>query len=284
VRTGPPRFLAPLLLAPALAVIGVAFLWPLVILARMSLNRTLPGGAMQEAVTAENYAIFVDDSYYYEITGNSVALSLGVTVLALLVAYPIALFLYRWQSPWRGVVVVLTISPLLVSAVVRTYAWIILLGDRGWVNTALQMLGVLDAPLRLVNNMTGVVIGLTQIIVPYMALALIAGFGRLDRALEEAALSLGASPFRAFLRVTLPLSLPGVALGSLLCFVLCFSSFITPKLLGGGRAFLLATEIYDQSLVNLNWPMAATISIAMLAMFGVALVAYNRLVRLIPEA
>jgi putative spermidine/putrescine transport system permease protein len=268
-----------LLLLPGVAILTLSFLAPVLWLARMSFNLTLPGGAMREAWTLANYAEFFDDPYFLEITLGTIEMSLGVTLLALVLSYPIALFLYRWQSPWRGLLVVLTVSPLLVGAVVRTYGWVIILGDRGWVNGLLGALGLLSQPLRLVNNQTGVVIGLAEILMPYMALALIAGFGRLDRALEEAAMSLGASPVRTFLRVTLPLSLPGVALGSLLCFVLAVSSFITPKLLGGGRVFLLATEIYDQALTTLNWPLASTISVALLALFGLALTLYGRLQR-----
>jgi putative spermidine/putrescine transport system permease protein len=273
------RLLPVVLMLPGLAMLSLSFAAPVLWLARMSFNATLPGGAMREDWTLANYGEFFDDPYFLEMTLGSIELSVIVTALALVLSYPIALFLYRWRSPWRGVIVVLTVSPLLVGAVVRTYGWIIILGDRGWVNGLLAALGLVSEPLRLVNNRTGVIIGLTEILMPYMALALIAGFGRLDRTLEEAARSLGASPVRTFLRVTLPLSLPGVALGSLLSFVLAISSFITPKLLGGGRVFLLATEIYDQALTTVNWPLAATISVVLLALFGLALVVYGRLTR-----
>jgi len=269
------------LLAPACLVIGSVFLYPVLTLARMSLNRHESGGAMIEAVTAASYVEVLTDPFYHEIALNTVALAGTVTLCALLVAYPIALFLYRWESPWRGPLAVLTISPLLVSAVVRTYGWLIILGDQGWLNNMLIAIGAIGSPVKLVYNQTGVVVGLTEVLTPYMALSLIAGFGRLDRAVEEAAMTLGAGPLRTFWRVTLPLSLPGILLGCMLCFVLTVSSFVTPRLLGGGRVFTLATEIYDQATEALNWPLAAAISILMLTLFGVTLVAYGRLLRML---
>lgn len=278
---GPGKLLSALLLAPSLLVLAVAFLLPVVTLARMSLNTTQPGGAIVETVTLVNYAEFLADEFYWEISGTTVLLAVIVTLAALLVAYPIALFLFRWESPWRGPLAVLTISPLLVSGVVRTYGWIVLLGDSGPVNAAVLALGISATPLKLSNNFLGAVIGLTEILTPYMALALIAGFGRLDRAAEEAAETLGATPWRTFIHVTLPLSLPGILLGSLLCFVLAVSSFVTPRLLGGGRVFTLATEIYEAAMMTLNWPLAATISMLMLVLFGITLVAYGRLMRVV---
>lgn len=278
---GPGRLLSGLLLAPALVVLAVAFLLPVATLARMSLNATQPGGAIVETVTLVNYADFLADGFYWEVIGTTLLLSAIVTLTALLIAYPIALFLFRWESPWRGPLAVLTISPLLVSGVVRTYGWIVLLGDSGPVNSLLLWLGITAAPLQLSNNFLGAAIGLTEILTPYMALALIAGFGQLDRAAEEAAGTLGATPLRTFFHVTLPLSLPGIMLGSLLCFVLAVSSFVTPRLLGGGRVFTLATEIYEAAMMTLNWPLAATISMLMLVLFGITLVAYGRLMRVV---
>jgi putative spermidine/putrescine transport system permease protein len=163
--------------------------------------------------------------------------------------------------------------------VVRTYGWIALLADQGPIVSAIAALGL--TPPRLMFNTTGVIIGLTEILMPYMILSLLAGFGRLDPRVEEAAMSLGATPVRTFWRVILPLTLPGIALGCLLCFVLAVSSFITPKLLGGGRVFLLATEIYDQAIVTLDWPLAATLSMLVLIIFGAALAAYARVLRAI---
>ncbi|MBL8588962.1 MAG: ABC transporter permease [Methylobacteriaceae bacterium] len=266
------------LIVPIVALNALAFVAPVANLARMSFMTAEGTGALSEAFTWENWGKLVSDSFYLELLTTSVSQSLMITLLTLIASYPIALYLHRSRGTWRTVLLIMVISPLLTSAVVRTYGWIAILSDQGLVNSALAALGRKE-PLRLMFNATGVTIGLTEILMPYMILALLAGFGRLDARLEEAASTLGASPMRVFWRVVAPLSAPGVALGCLLCFVLAVSSFITPKLLGGGRVFLLATEIYDQAIVTLNWPMASTLSILILVIFGVALVLYARALR-----
>ena len=202
-----------------------------------------------------------------------------MTFITLCCAYPIALFLHRLPPARRNLLFVITVSPLLVSVVVRTYGWMVILGDQGLVNSLLLSTGLISAPLRLVNGWIGVTVGLVEVLIPYMALSLISGFGRLDAHLEEAAASLGANAWRRFFRVVFPLTMPGVALGCLLCFVLSMSSFITPKLLGGGRVFLLATEIYDLAVIQLEWPRAAATSVVVLLLFGIALACYTRIAR-----
>ncbi|WP_199086347.1 ABC transporter permease [Bosea sp. ASV33] len=267
------------LLAPIALINAIGFLAPVLNLARMSFYEVEPTGAMREVYTLATWAKMVTDSFYAELIVNSVSVSLGITLLTLVCSYPIALYLHRSTGTWKTILLVLVISPLLTSAVVRTYGWIAILSDSGLVNNSLGALGL--PPQRMMFNLTGVTIGLTEILMPYMILALLAGFGRLDPRIEEAASTLGAPPFTIFRRIILPLTLPGIALGCLLCFVLAVSSFITPKLLGGGRVFLLATEIYDQAIVTLNWPLAATLSILVLVIFGGALVLYTRALRAI---
>lgn len=268
-----------ILLTPLVAVHLTAFLWPVVRLLDMSLRESRAGGVLTGARTRAHYVNFLTDPASLELASTSIGLSVAVTLATLLAAYPVALFLHRVSSRWQPFFVALTIAPLLVSAVVRTYGWMALLGDQGPVNDALQTLGLTGGPVRLVNNLTGVWIGLVEILMPYMTLSLLAGFGRLDPAFEEAAASLGAGPVRRFTRVVFPLTLPGVVLGSGLCFVLTMSSFVTPKLLGGGRVFLLATEVYDLAMARLEWPMAAATAVIVLTALSATLLAYPRLVR-----
>jgi putative spermidine/putrescine transport system permease protein len=268
-----------LLILPIALVNSFGFLAPVLNLLRMSFYEVQATGAMREVYTLATWIKVLQDSFYAELIINSIVVSLGITLLTLVCSYPIALYLHRSSGTWRTFLLVLVISPLLTSAVVRTYGWIAILSENGLVNNAITKLGF--GAQRLMFNKTGVVIGLTEILMPYMILALLAGFGRLDPRVEEAAATLGAPPSKVFVRIVFPLTLPGVALGSLLCFVLAVSSFITPKLLGGGRVLLLATEIYDQAIVTLNWPLAATLSILILVIFGGALVLYTRALRAI---
>ncbi len=268
------------LLLPALLVNLAVFLVPMGNLALLSFREANAGGAILGGFTFATWAKLFDDIFYAGLVVDSVVIALSITVLTLLCAYPIALFIHRAPEHWKNVLIVACVSPLLVSAVVRTYGWMVILGDGGIVAATLRWFGMAKAP-RMVFNTTGVVVGLVEILMPYMILALIAGFGRLSASLEEAAASLGARPWTVFRRVVVPLTLPGIMLGCLLAFVLAVSSFITPKLLGGGRVFLLATEIYDQAIVTLNWPVAAALSLVVLAIFGVALMLYGRLTRAI---
>jgi putative spermidine/putrescine transport system permease protein len=249
------------LLLPASAITLIAFLLPMGWLARLSLDLN-DGGILVAAVTADNYRHFFTDAFYLGVLWRSVWVASSVAALAVLAAYPIALFLFRTRSRWRGLLAVLTIAPLLVSSVVRTFGWMIILGDQGWINSTLLALGLIAAPVQLMNNTTGVLIGLTEIMMPTTTLALLA-----------------ASPWRCFRRVTLPLTAPGIAVGVLVTFVLSISSFITPSLLGGGRVPMLASTIYEEALETLNWPMAAAISLILIAVFGAVLVGYERLAR-----
>jgi putative spermidine/putrescine transport system permease protein len=159
-----------------------------------------------------------------------------------------------------------------------------ILNNQGLVDTALKDLGYHGTPPALDNNFTGTAIGLVEVLMPYAILAMLSGFGRLDAELERAAATLGAGRFQVMRRITLPLSLPGVLTAGLLVFVLAISAFVTPDILGGGRVFLLATEVYNDATVTLNWPQAAVLSVFILVLFAVIGVVYQRASRLLSRS
>ena len=267
------------LVLPGVLGLCVGFLLPLGVMIRMSLNENGSGGQLIETLTLASYSDALADPFYWKVIGNTLLLGLVCGLAAVVLSYPIALFLTRTTSRWKGVLMALAIAPLLTSAVARTFGWMAILGDQGVINGALQSFGMITAPLRLSNNFLGTAIALVEILMPYAILAMISGFGRINTSLEEAAGSLGASKLRVFLRITLPLSLPGVFTGFLLVFVLAVSSFVTPKLLGGGRVFILATEVYSEATQTLNWPLASALSVILLVVFGAIVALYQRLIK-----
>jgi ABC-type spermidine/putrescine transport system permease subunit I len=190
----------------------------------------------------------------------------GVTTLACLVlGYPVAYLYGALGSFGRKCLLVAVISPLLTSALVRTYAWLVILGGRrGLLNTVLLSLGIVDTPVRILNTDWAVLIGMTQVHLPFMVLPLIASLAGRDRALEEASLNLGASRVETFLRVVVPLSLPGIAAGTALVFALSYTNFIIPQLLGGGNYSTVAVKVYEQTIVILDWATGAVLAALLL--------------------
>ncbi|WP_312870999.1 ABC transporter permease [Streptomyces lonarensis] len=279
-RWTPGRTAAALLL-PGLVALLLTYAMPLVWVARMAFNEPLPGGAIRQTLTLGTFADVLTDGHYWRVIWQTVELGALVTVFTLLLSYPLALFLARTTTRWRGLLIALAVTPLLISSVARTFGWMAILGNQGVVNKTLQSVGIIDTPLQLANNLTGVVIASTEIYMPFAILVMISGFGRLDPELERAAASLGAGRLAVLRRVVLPLTLPGVLTAGLLVFVLSLSGYVTPRLIGGGRVFVLATEIYDEAITALNWPVAAVLSMLLLVLFGLVIVVYTRLQRFV---
>ena len=265
------------LLLPALAFLLVTFIMPLLWLLRMSFAGDAFQSSLSGVFVPSNFTAVLFEPYYWRVAGRTILLGVTVAIIAVIMAYPIALFLHRTTSRWKGVLVALAIAPLLTSTMVRTYGWMVILNDQGVINGALRALGVITRPLAIFNNFTGVVIALVEILMPYAILAMLSGLGRLDVDFEDAASLLGANRWRVFRRIVLPLSLPGIMTGALLVFVLAISSFVTPRLVGGGHVAVLGTEVFDEATVTLNWPLAAALSILLLVLFGGVTVAYQRL-------
>ncbi|MBP2563155.1 putative spermidine/putrescine transport system permease protein [Neorhizobium galegae] len=268
-----------LLLLPGLVALVVTFLLPLLWLFRASFASSAVGTLSGGDWTSEAYTTVLFDPFYWRVAWNTLVLGFNVAVFAVILSYPIALFLARTQSRFRGVLTALAVAPLLTSSVVRTYGWMVIFGDRGVINSTLQALSLTDGVIRLTNNSLGATVALIEILMPYAILAMLSGFGRLNVQLEEAAAMLGANRLRVFTRIVLPLSLPGVLTAALLVFVLAISSFVTPRLMGGGRVFVLGTEVFNEATVTLNWPLAAALSVMLLVLFSSIILLYQRALR-----
>lgn len=266
-----------LLLLPGLLALGVSFVAPMLWLMRASFSTSALGG--NAGWTTEHYADVLLDPFYWRVAGNTLSYGLTVAAFAVVLSYPIALFLSRTTSKWRGVLTALAIAPLLTSGVVRTYGWMVILGDQGVINGSLQALSLIERPIRLSNNLLGATVAMIEILMPYAILAMLSGFGRLNNQLEEAAAMLGANRLNVFWRIILPLSLPGVITAALLVFVLAISGFVTPRLMGGGRVFVLGTEVFQEATVTLNWPLAAALAVLLLVLFSSVIVIYRRALR-----
>jgi putative spermidine/putrescine transport system permease protein len=222
---------------------------------------------MVPAFTLANYVRFLADPFHLAVLWKTIAMGLWVTAWCLVLGYPVAYTLARLRSRrLRALLVTCLLVPLMTSVVVRSYGWMILLANSGLVNQALLALGLVETPVQLLFNLTGVVIALVAILLPYMVLTLVPVIQNVDAALEEAAQSLGARPWRTFRDVVLPLSLPGVAAGSILVFVLAIAAYATPRLVGGSRLLVIPIFVYDQAMALLNWPFAAATSFVLLVL------------------
>jgi putative spermidine/putrescine transport system permease protein len=199
-------------------------------------------------------------------------------VICLVLGVPEAWIIHRMAPPWRGFMLLLVVGPLLVSVVVRTFGWMVLLGTGGLLNKALVALGVPGAPFRLLFTEFAMILGLVHVMVPLMVLSVWASLGRLDPALAKAAEGLGAGRFTIFRRVVLPNIMPGVLGGALMVFCLSASAFATPAILGGKRLKVVTTMAYNEFLNTLNWPLGAALATLLLLAILVATLLWSRLV------
>jgi len=233
--------------------------------------------------TLRTYVAFFTDPFSYRVIGTSLRLAGLVTALTLLAGYPLAYALHtRVSAPAaRAAVGVLLFSPLVVSVVVRTYGWFILLANRGLINTALRWLHLTTEPVGLLFNVWGVLISLTHILLPFAIFPIYSVLGRLDPTLKEAARDLGAGWWQTFVRITLPLTMPGLVAAALIVFTLALSAFVTPQLLGGGRVQVLPLTVYN-STVEINWPAGAVAGLTLFVLSVAAAWTLNRALRRLP--
>lgn len=249
-----------LLLLPSILILLVFFVLPLLILFRYSFNEFAPGELMRQALTLENYLRFFTDDFYRNVLVTTIWIALLCTLISLIFAFPVAYYLARLRSRYKGLLIMLVVFPLLVGNEVRAAGWIALLGNQGFFNSVLSDLGLIDSPVRIMFTWRAVIPGILAVVLPYMILTLQTVLEGIDDALREAALNLGASPWTTFRTVTLPLAIPGIIAGTSLVFILCMNAYATPVLLGGPRFHMMAPTVYDQIAAVSNWPFGAALA------------------------
>ena len=246
------------LTAPAFLVLGALLLVPVGWLFWLSLLE-------QGALSAVNYTRMVTEPAYVSVFLTTFELSVLVTVLAVLLGYPVAYMIALLPPRAAAICLTLVLVPFWTALLVRTYAWLVLLQRRGIVNTLLTDWGIIDEPLRLVHNFTGTTIGMLHIMLPFLVLPLYANMRAIDRDYVRAAASLGASPTEAFRRVFLPMTIPGLAAGTVLVFVICLGFYVTPQFLGGGRVTTISMKIQQNVATYFDWGAASALGVVLLA-------------------
>ena len=240
--------------APAMRFLFALYVLPMLML----LAQSVEGGSLT------HYQKALTDGLYVRVLVDTLLIAAYVSLACLLLAYPVAYFLSIAPGGWATVGIVFVLLPFWTSILVRTYGWMVLLGRNGIINRALLDSGLIDAPLPLLNNTAGVLIGMTHVLLPYMIFPLYAVMKRMDRGLLAAAEGMGASGWQVFRRIYFPLTLPGVLAGVTLVYVLSIGFFITPALLGGGKVTMVAVLIEQQVRTFLNWGFAAALSAVLL--------------------
>jgi putative spermidine/putrescine transport system permease protein len=275
--TRKPAFVLWFVLPSALTAAGLMI--ALLTVLQYSVRAYIPGSLEVGGFTLANFQDLFK-SLYAEAFINTVSLSFKTALFGLLLSYPLAYALVHTRTGWlKSCILIIAITPLFLGEVVRTYSWIIVLGSSGFLNSLLLATGMIDKPLQLMFTQTGVVLALVHVTMPIMVLMLATGLSHIDPAYEKAATSLGAGPIRAFLTVTLPLSLPGIVASLTTAFAWTFSAFATPQLIGGGKVSTVATLVYQLGFSSLNFPFAAALSVAGLVLTVLLLAALKRMTR-----
>jgi putative spermidine/putrescine transport system permease protein len=267
-RSTSPSLLAPAAqLLPSLSFLALFFALPAVCLISYSFLTQSPEGTVGLPLTLEHYRHFFGTSLYTHVLWTTLRISLCTTAIAVLLAYPVALVMVRAGALATRAITMIVIAPLVISVVVRTYGWQVILGTgpNGVLNWLLLSTGLVHAPVRLLYSETAVVIGSLHVFFPMMVLPLASALGKIDPHLEDAAKTLGATAWRRFRRITLPLSLPGLAVGCTLVFSLTAGSFVTPAILGGNTAQMLGMLVDQQILVVYDWPFGAVVATVLVA-------------------
>jgi putative spermidine/putrescine transport system permease protein len=261
--------------APA-ALCALGFAAAMVAVLQYSLRAYVPGSLDPGGFTLANFADLLKP-LYARVFLDTVGICALTAAATLLVGYPLAYALVRIEHPLlKSALLVIVVTPLFLGEVVRTYAWIIVLGNNGFINSLLRALGLIDQPVQFMFTTSGVVVALVHVTLPVMVIMLAAALSHIDRDYARAAESLGAGPIRVFLTITLPLSMPGIIAGVTTAFAWTFSAFATPQLIGGGKVNMISNLVYQLGFASFNFPFAAALCVAGLAL-TIAVLALLRL-------
>jgi len=263
-RAGAPGWTAAAMVAPASIVVTIGIVIPIAILLRYSLNQYTPAKVMVDAVTLENYVRFFTDPFYVAVLLRTIRVAALCTAICVVLAFPMAYALARTRSRFKNLLLMIVILPLFVGNAVRAAGWMVLFGNRGFVNTVAMGVGLTREPLQMMYTEFAVAVGIVAVNLPFVVLTLQAVLEGIDRALEEAALGLGAGPWRTFRHVILPLAMPGVIAGTILSFILAMNAYATPVLLGGPTFQMMAPTVYNQFAGLSNWPFGAALAFVLM--------------------
>lgn len=265
-----------LLLSPILLFIVGFFVVPMLYIFYLSFI-DVDEASGNAAYGIQNYIRFFTDPYYVSSLWITIKVSLYTVIVSLILGYPVALTMSKCSPRARGLLALLVASPLLVSIVVRNFGWFLLLTPNGTVNQILTSLHIVKSPLKLLFSEAGVIIGMSNAYLPFMILAIATSLYNIDPSLEKASSILGANPFRSFLSVTLPLSLPGIVSGVVLVFSMSMSAYVTPALMGGANVPMLPVVAYDQILHLLRWTYGSAISYVLLGITLIIVTVFTRM-------
>ncbi|MEM7635538.1 MAG: ABC transporter permease subunit [Pseudomonadota bacterium] len=266
----------------------VFFLLPFFIVAKISLAEIVIAsppfskmiqwtdeGVMNIRLVFDNFVYILTDDLYYRTYLNSLKISIVSTIVCLLIGYPMAYGIVRSGPVAKKLLLFAVILPFWTSFLLRVYAWMGLLADRGTINNLLISLGVIDEPVRMLYTEFAVYIGIVYTYLPFMILPLYANMERLDNALNEAAADLGSRPMNTFFKVTLPLTVPGIVAGSLLVFIPATGEYVIPDLLGGGNVLMIGRLLFNEFSANTDWPVASAVAIVLLVLLVLPMTIYQ---------
>ena len=271
------RSLAWSLVTPALFCVGAFVLAPILCIGLFSFWTRLPTGAVAYAPTLANWRELLGDPFYWIVLAKTLRLAAAVTLICAVVGYGPAYYITLVSPARRATLIVLLLLPSWISYIVRSMSWLPILGKEGLVNTLLLRLGLTTEPLPLLYNDFSVYVGMVQFLLPLMIVNIYIGLQAVDPKIVEAARTLGATPTQAFLAVTFPLALPGLAAGCLLTFILAMGAYITPLILGGPGTTFYANLVFETFVSHQDWPFGATLSLVIIVFLVAGLAGYARL-------